>query len=52
MGLFVIVSYIYIFVAYNFYWTLSSINVHKARAKLQLIIYIHKYVFRNSILVH
>lgn len=52
MGLFVIVSYIYISLLTTSIGLYLSTNVHKARAKLQLIIYIRKYVFRNSILVH
>lgn len=51
MGLFVIVSYIYSLLTTSIGLYLST-NVHKARAKLQLIIYIRKYVFRNSILAH
>lgn len=51
MGIFVINRY-YVLVITTSIGLYLSINVHKARAKLQLIIYIRKYVFRNSILVH
>ena len=52
MGIFVIVSYLYFSLLTTSIGFYLSINVHKTRAKLQLIIYIRKYVFRNSILVH
>lgn len=51
MGIFVINRY-YVLVITTSCGLHLSIIAQNARAKLQLFIYIRKYVFRNSILVH